>query len=220
VTAAAEKATLIWDLPTRLFHWSLVAAVAASWWTAKYEESETHAAIGYAVLGLILFRLIWGIAGSETSQLAALAAPPLQVVGHLQRLFRKGKLQHEAGHNAAGGYAVLLLLACITIQAVTGLFLYDEELFWGPLNDLVSGRTAERLRDLHRWNFNVLQGLVVFHLLAILFYGLAKGLNLVRPMVSGRAFLPPGSSEPHTAPISRALAAAAASGAIIWWAFF
>jgi cytochrome b len=207
---------IIWDLPIRLFHWAIVAAIAASWWTSEQEDSETHALIGYTVIALLLFRFAWGFVGSETARFGSFVRPPSEALEHIRHLLRPGKLDRHVGHNALGGYSVLLLLASLSVQVVTGLFLYDDEYFWAPLNAWVSEDMADLLEDVHEANFNLLLVLIGLHVAAILFYGFVKGLDLVRPMLSGRAELPAGSA-PQLAPLWLAAVLAAGAGLLVWY---
>ncbi len=191
-------------------------AIAGSWWTGENDESETHALIGYTVLALLLFRLAWGLIGSETARFSSFIRPPGEAIRHLRHLTRPGRLDRPMGHNALGGYAVAALLLSLAVQVGTGLFLYDEEYFWAPLNGWVSEDTAETLADVHEANFKLLLALVGVHVAAVIFYGLAKGLDLVRPMLSGKAEFPPGTRPPRIASLPLALATAAVAGLLVW----
>jgi cytochrome b len=211
-----ERGVRVWDLPTRLFHWIIVLAIAGSWWTAEEDLSERHALIGYFILSLLLFRLVWGFVGSETARFSSFVRGPGAALEHLRHLVMPGKLPRPVGHNALGGYAAIALLLSLAVQAVTGLFLYDDELFWAPLNGRVSEDTAATLKDIHELNFNILLGLIGLHVVAVLFYALVKGLDLVRPMLSGRADLPAGTAAPHMAPLALAFLVAGAAAALVW----
>ena len=211
-----QRRAVFWDLPTRLFHWSLVVAVGGCWWTGERGLMELHGQLGYGVLALLLFRLTWGLVGSETARIASLLRPPSAVVAHLRHLFRSGAIDRPVGHNAAGGYAVLAMFLVLAVQAVSGLFLYDDAIYWGPLNDWVGEETAQWLNWLHDATFDVLLVLVAVHIAAILLYFIIKNLDLVRPMLSGRAVLPPGATAPRLASLPLALVLALAAGFAIW----
>jgi cytochrome b len=199
-----------------LFHWALVLSVAGCWWTGETARMETHALLGYCVLALILFRLAWGLVGSETARFASFVHGPAAAVSHVRHLFQRGPLERQAGHNAVGGYAVLLLLLLLVVQSVSGLFLYDEEMFWAPLNGWVSEDTAKYLSWLHDLVFDALLVLIAFHVAAILLYLLVKRLDLVRPMLTGRADLPASVAAPRTVSILLAFLLAAASALAVW----
>jgi cytochrome b len=203
---AAPARVPLWDLPTRLFHWSLVLLIAAAWWTQEQaDDSDLHARIGYTVLTLVIWRLLWGLFGSDTSRFASFVRSPRAAIAYARSLFGSVAFPHLPGHNPIGGYSVLLLLGSLGVQTVTGLFLYDDELFWGPLNGLVSEESAELLEEVHELNFYLLLGLIGLHVAAILFYTLVKRRALVRPMLIGTAELPGGAAAPRMASSLRAL---------------
>jgi cytochrome b len=216
MTAAGFRRLLVWDLPTRLFHWALVLAVAGCWWTGERGPVETHALLGYIVLALLLFRLAWGLVGSETARFSSFVRGPRAALDHLRHLFRRGALDHPVGHNAAGGWAVILLLLVLTLVSVSGLFLYDDEIYWAPLNGWVGEETAERLHWLHHFGFDLLLALVAIHILAVIAYFAVKRLDLIRPMLTGRADLPASVAAPRIAPIALALVLAVVAAALVW----
>ena len=200
----------------RLFHWSLVAALGGAWWTAGEERSETHALFGYAVLALLTFRILWGFTGSQTARFRLFLAPPSAALEHARALLRRGPMARPLGHNPLGGYAAMLLLGAVAVQGATGLFLYDDELFWAPLNAWVSAESAEFLKLVHHLNFKLLQVLAAVHVAAILFYLAAKGLDLIRPMITGRARLERGLAAPKIASNLLAAGLAALSALLVW----
>lgn len=194
---AERQAIPVWDLPTRLFHWSLALLVAFSGISGELAEDlgssvmDWHKWSGYAILALLIFRLAWGFVGGTYARFASFVRGPGAVLGYMGDLAARLGGPPHVGHNPLGGWSVVLLLACLAVQAGTGLFISDEDLgVEGPLAKLVSNRTADRLSDLHEGNFAVLLTLVAIHLAAIAFYRFAKGENLVRPMVTGRKHLP------------------------------
>ena len=197
--SGGRSRVIIWDLPTRLFHWSLPPLIAGAWWTQEQDSSELHARIGYAILTLLLFRLVWGFVGSDTSRFASFIRGPRGAILYLRELFGSAPAAGHVGHNPIGGYSVAAMLICLAIQAGTGLFLYDDEFFWGPLNDLASEDMAEFLHEVHELNFNLLLALIAIHLAAVLFYRFGKGQHLVGPMIGGKAQLPPGTARPRIA---------------------
>jgi cytochrome b len=210
------RGALVWDLPTRLFHWSLVVAVAGCWWTGERGPIELHALFGYGVLALLLFRILWGVAGSETARFASFVRGPSAAVGHVRHLLRPGPLDHPVGHNPVGAWSVVLLLLVLLALAVSGLFLYDDEIFWAPLNAWVSEGTEDLLGRLHHQAFDLLLVLVALHVAAILFYRLVKRADLLGPMVTGRAALPDGAAAPRMAGLPLALALAAVAAVAVW----
>jgi cytochrome b len=208
----------VWDLPTRLFHWILVALLIAQWLTAENSGTmDWHVRGGYAVLALVLFRLIWGIMGSETARFSHFMRGPGATLGYFMALLR-GESPHYLGHNPMGGWSIAMLLILLLIQAVTGLFANDDILIEGPLYSSVSKDTSDWLTTIHRLNFNLLLAMIAVHLAAVLFYLLVKRENLIHPMLSGRKHLAPGSvvAAPRMVNPWLGLAALAIAGISVW----
>jgi cytochrome b len=179
----------VWDLPTRLFHWSLVLLVGLSWWTAETGRDALHLWFGYGVLFLILFRILWGFLGSSTARFSAFVRGPGAVVEYFRNRFR----WPLAGHAPLGALSVIALLVLLSVQVGTGLFAVDEDgLFGGPFAHLVSVAASDNVTDLHEEVFDWLLILIGLHVAAILVYRLALGRNLLGPMITGRADLPRG----------------------------
>ncbi|QNM83752.1 cytochrome b/b6 domain-containing protein [Sphingomonas sabuli] len=204
----------VWDLPIRLFHWALVVLVAFSWWTAETGRDDWHFWSGYAVLFLLIFRLLWGIFGSSTARFASFVKGPAAVRTYL----RSGMRWTAPGHTPLGALSVVALLLALIVQVVTGLFNVDEDgLIEGPLAKYVSLSTADWLHDVHEASFNVLLVLIGLHIAAIVFYLLVKKLNLVTPMISGRADLAAGVTPMRRVPTLVAVACAVAAFALMVW---
>jgi cytochrome b len=172
----------IWDLPTRLFHWSLVLLVVFSVTTAKIGGNwiNWHLRSGYAVLTLIVFRLLWGFAGSRYALFAQFVRGPRATLAYL-----RGVGPVSAGHNPLGAWSVLAMLTALLVQAVTGLFANDEIATEGPLSKLVSGATASWMTRIHSFNEKLIYALVALHVAAIAYYFFVKRENLVGPMLTG-----------------------------------
>jgi cytochrome b len=176
----------VWDLPTRLFHWVLVALIAFSWWTAEEHQYDLHLWSGMAVISLILFRLLWGLFGSSTARFANFVRGPAAVRDYLAGTWR------GIGHSPLGALSVVALLGLIAVQAGLGLFSSDEDgLLLGPLSGLVSDDASEGITDLLEDFFNVLLVFIGLHVAAVLFYWVARKQNLIGPMVTGKAALDP-----------------------------
>lgn len=176
----------VWDLPTRLFHWLLVALIGLSWWTGKQLHYDLHLWSGIAVLTLILFRLLWGLFGSSTARFANFVRGPAAIGDFLRGTWR------GIGHSPLGALAVVVLLGGVAVQAGLGLFASDEDgLLLGPLSGFINGDAAEAVRDLHDEFFDVLLAIMGLHIAAVLFYWLVRKRNLIGPMVSGSAELDP-----------------------------
>jgi cytochrome b len=211
----------VWDAPTRLFHWAIVLLVAASYVTIKYASGSNvvlltnlHKLSGYAMLTLLLFRLAWGFVGSETSRFSQFLRNPLDALRHL-RHFARRESDDQVGHNAAGGWMVLVLLVTLGVQAVTGLFTFDD-VPEGPLGGIVSERTAYWLTSVHAANFDVILVLIVLHVLAVAAYGVVKRHNLLQPMVTGRKRLPSATRPPRMASPCLAMLLVLLAGCLVW----
>lgn len=209
----------IWDLPTRLFHWTLLACVIGSIASANIGGNAIgwHFRFGYAILTLMLFRLAWGFAGPTYARFRSFPPSPAAALRYL----RDGSGE-RAGHNPLGALSIYAMLAAIAFQAGTGLFANDSIMWDGPLKSLVSDATSDLLTRLHRVNRVVVIVLILLHVGAVVFYRVARGRNLVAPMVSGDApaTLPgvPGArpARDDAAMRLRALAILAASAAAVW----
>ena len=194
--SGAWRPVKIWDLPTRLFHWLVVGLVAAGYATWWWNEMAWHAWVGYALLTLLLWRLLWGLFGSETAQFSRFLASPGAALRHLAQIFH-----HEpdlaAGHNPAGGWMVLLLLALLLGLTLTGIYVDNDVADVGPLTELVPAQVSDAITDLHRLLWDALIAAVVLHVLAILVYAAAKRQNLLLPMIIGRKLLPQTIAAPR-----------------------
>ena len=178
----------VWDLPTRLFHWGLAILIGLSWWSGEEENLDLHFYSGYAVLTLLLFRLLWGLFGSSTARFRNFVRGPAAVIGYLRDM----KGWRAIGHSPIGALSVVALLGLTFLQVATGLFNSDDDgLVEGPLAPLVSYDFAEAAHDVHEVVFNVLLVFIGLHVAAILFYRLFLGKKLVGPMITGRAALDP-----------------------------
>ncbi len=177
----------IWDLWIRTFHWTLATSITFLLISGNtgFLFIEWHRRIGEFVLLLIVFRILWGFLGSSNSRLLTLFAHPLRAFAHLKHLL-SGKVPQERGHNAAGGWAVLAMLLLIAFQAVSGLFIADEdELVEGVFYGAIDYDLSEQLLDLHHLNAELLMVLVGVHVLMVLLYLIRAGQNLITPMISG-----------------------------------
>ena len=177
-----EPTVRVWDLPVRLFHWAIVLLVPALWWAAETRRMDLHILLGEIMLGLILFRLLWGVLGSSTARFAGFVKGPPAVLRYLRG---GGK---AFGHNPLGGWSVVLMLLALSVQVGLGLFASDEDgIYEGPLSrhmpDLDSAHT---LAERHETVFWVIVALIALHVLAILYYRLVRRDDLVTPMVTGR----------------------------------
>ncbi len=199
-----DHAVVVWDLPTRTFHWLTVALVAAAYATWRLNWMDWHALAGDALLALLLFRLAWGFVGSDTARFAQFLASPRAVVHHLARLFHR-EPDAQIGHNPAGGWMVVLLLALLLGQTLTGIVDNNDVADEGPLTEVLPAKVLNLIDDLHTWLWDALLAAVALHLIAIVIYAVAKGHNLLRPMLTGRKILAGQSPQPRLASPALAL---------------
>ncbi len=174
----------VWDLPVRLFHWLMVTLLGLLWWSAEVGEMQWHQVFAYSLMALLLFRIVWGFIGSDTARFSHFLHHPLTVLQYAKTTLSRGVKGHH-GHNPLGGYMVLVLLVCLAVQLVSGLFATDEVFTEGPLVSMVSSDTASWLTWLHKRNFDLLLILAGVHVLAVLWH-LLKGDKLLGAMVTGR----------------------------------
>jgi len=186
-TDQGRFAVRVWDLPTRLFHWLLVCCVVGALVSGSMGglAMRYHEWFGVATLSLILFRWVWGAVGGVHARFANFIKGPRVVLKYARGLFR-GDSDRYLGHNPLGGWSILAMLASLCFQVGTGLFSNDDILTEGPLVYLIGKDLSDRLTTLHHANKWILIGLVVVHVLAVVFYRLVKKEDLVTPMVSGR----------------------------------
>jgi len=201
----------IWDLPTRAIHWLIALLIPLSWWAAKSDHLPWHRLSGYTILGLLVFRLIWGFAGSPTAQFRRFLAGPRQIAAYL-----RGQSPAPVGHNPLGGWSVFAMLTVLATQVGLGLFSVDEDsLEPGPLSNLVSFDTGRAIAHLHHRLFWGLVALIALHLVAIAAYAMQRK-NLVRPMITGSGDVEPGVTAPPLAPLWRAAPVALVAVAVAW----
>lgn len=208
----------IWDLPTRLFHWLLVICIVALVVTAKLggNAMNWHLILGQVVLALLIFRVLWGLAGGYWSRFGRLLPSPAAVARYLRGT---ASLQERAGHNPLGALSVLAMLMVLIAQVASGLLSDDEIAFSGPLTRFVSGDAISTATHYHaHWGQYLIYALVGLHVLAIGWYSL-RGHKLVPAMVSGDkqldAPVPPSQDGAGTRVLAAVLAVAASG--IAWW---
>ena len=210
---AGAARVAVWDVPVRIVHWLFVLLIPFSWWTAEQDMMAWHYRSGIALLGLLVFRIVWGLIGSSTARFASFVRGPRTVFDYL-----RGRAEFVLGHNPLGALSVLALLAMTALQVGLGLFASDEDgLESGPLAHLVDGDTAEEIAELHEAAFNVLAALIAIHVAAILYYALVRRKNLVGPMVTGRTEAPAGTAPMRPGGALRFLLAAAVAFGAMWW---
>jgi cytochrome b len=218
--APQTGAVTAWDLPTRLFHWTLVVLVGTAWVSRKWGDADLvwHKWNGYAILILVVWRLIWGFTGSSTARFRSFFYWPWTAAGYgIDFALRRPR--HFLGHNPLGGSVVFLMLGLVGLQGVLGLFSYDDHdsNAGGPLAGKVADATWAAITKWHIFMFNVILAVVALHVLANLLYILWKGENLVKPMFTGKkpAVRYEDEQEAVIAGIGRALLALIAAVALV-----
>jgi cytochrome b len=167
----------VWDPLVRLFHWGLVVAFFTAWFSDSGER--VHNAAGYTVLGLVAFRLVWGIVGTRHARFSDFVASPGTLVGYLRDLFG-GHPPHYAGHNPAGGLMILGLLTMVTLTAGSGWLMITDR-FWG----------TEWVEELHEGAATLTLALIAMHVLGAMVSSWLHRENLVLAMITGRKRVQP-----------------------------
>ena len=194
----------VWDVPVRLFHWLTAMLVATAYTTWRLNWMDWHAYSDYALLALVVFRLLWGFFGSETALFERFIAAPRRAASHLAQLLRR-EPDHQVGHNPAGGWMVLLLLTLLLAEALTGIYTNNDVADVGPLTEVTPAPVANFITTLHDVLWQALLAAVALHILAVGLYWAAKRQNLLLPMITGRKVLPLGVRPPAQAGVLRAL---------------
>jgi cytochrome b len=163
---------LVWDVPTRVFHWLQVLAFGGAYLLAFSERTrDYHDALGYILLVLLVFRLVWGFIGTRYARFSSFLFKPREIVAYLGSMI-KGKPGHYLGHNPAGSVSVWLLLAVGMFICVTGVMSLQDD-----ASDLVI--------ELHGLATNVMLGVIALHLAGVLMSSILHRENLVRAMLTG-----------------------------------
>ena len=176
-TNSALQAVTVWDISVRIFHWSLVAGIGFLWYSGEEGGNimTWHMYVGYTTLGLILYRLLWGIYGSTYARFSYFIKGPSKTFNYAID-FIKGESPHYLSHNPLGGWMTIVLMSLVFIQAATGLFATDDIITEGPLFSLVDESTAYLLTEIHEINFNLLLLSAGLHIV--------KGEDLVKSMIT------------------------------------
>ena len=207
----------LWDLPVRLVHWGFAALLPGLWWTSREGNMPIHKLLGYSLLALVIFRVIWGFVGSETARFRNFIKTPRTVISYVARLL-KGEQETVVGHNPLGGWSVLVLITLLASELAFGLFTQDVDgIESGPLARFVSYDAADWARGWHSALFNALLVAVAVHLIAIIFYLAIKRDNLIAPMISGRKSMSGDEVAPRVVSAWRAVLVTIISGAVAYW---
>ncbi len=214
----STHATLkVWDLGVRVFHWLLVALVAGLWVTATSDGDwmAVHQWLGVTVIAIVFSRIVWGFVGSDTARFSSFLVGPKSVSRYLKRFISRRDDVAFVGHNPAGGWSVMLLLAFLVFQALTGLFSNDDIFFDGPLAGFVGKDLSDVITGLHHQLFEILVILIGAHVVAVIVHWVFKRDNLIRPMVSGVKKFKSDMKAPSLQPAWKAFFIGGASLAIL-----
>lgn len=196
-----KSKVLVWDVPTRVFHWLLALSFAGAFLTAESERyRDVHVTLGYTVLGLVAFRLVWGLVGTRYARFWSFAYGPRSVLSYVKSLFTRSP-QHHLGHNPAGSWAIYALLALSLLAGASGYATYDD----------IGGDWME---DVHEALANTLLGVVFIHIAGVLLSSLFHRENLVRSMVTGYKSAKPGSGIRYA---HRLIGAALIGAVVAFW---
>ena len=173
---ALTARVLIWDWPVRIGHWALAVLFTLAWLTGDSEEWRlVHATLGGALLGLVLFRLLWGFMGSHHARFSSFVRGRQAVFAYVQGLLSAsfgGKVEDDAGHNAAAGWAILAMLTLGLLTAFSGWIAYQ-------------GEAWELVGEVHEFLATAMLWIVIIHILGVLVSSLAHGENLIAAMFTG-----------------------------------
>ncbi len=198
--AAATPRVRVWDLPTRLSHWTIVILFVVCWLTAETDHMRWHRIAGYGVLWAVWFRLAWGFWGAETAQFRNFVRGPAAIVSYARGLLRPSnmKMPITVGHNPLGALSIVVMLGLLLTQTTFGLFAVDVDgIASGPLSRWVSFETARRFAHWHSINFNLLLIMIAVHLSAIAVYRFARHESLVPAMIHGFKVGVPADKAPY-----------------------
>lgn len=177
----------VWDVFIRFFHWALVGSFAVAYLTAEEAES-VHVYAGYAVLGLVVARLLWGVVGTEHARFTSFVRSPIAAARYAIDVVR-GQAQRFIGHNPAGAAMIVLMLVTLLALTISGVALYGADEGLGPLAPWMAG-TGERyehlLEEAHEFLANLMLAFIAIHLVGVIVESLVHHESLVRAMFTGR----------------------------------
>lgn len=216
-----ERRVHVWDPLVRIFHWALVGLLGFSWYAGSSGGNmmQYHMWSGYTILTLVLVRVVWGFIGTRHARFTDFLHSPRSILADLGSLHRRRSAVHVLGHTPLGGINVVLLLACVLVQAGTGLFANDDIFTEGPLYPLVTKDTSDWLTMVHHLNFNVLLLLAGLHVAAVFYHLLRRRENLIGPMFTGYKKTTEADDSAPVVPFRPlvALALTVVVAGAVWW---
>ena len=193
---AQTRTVKAWDVPTRLFKWTLVVLIVAAWISSSFADPTmtVHKATGYAILTLLVYRVLYGFCGASTARFSAFVRPPREVLAYFRAL-RANKAEPYLGHNPAGGAMIVLLLLACGVQALVGLFASDGVTASGPFADRIGDNLSAWAASIHATWFYAILGLAAVHIAVNLYYQFRKKDNVIGAMITGRKAVAPFADE-------------------------
>lgn len=172
-----------WDPYTRIWHWLLMLGIIFQYISGEIldDQIQNHALVGYGLLGMMTFRVLWGVIGPETIRFATFIPTPT----HLLTYITGKKSTPYATHNPLGALAVLGFIVIIFIQSLSGLFMTDDIFFTGPLHSWLTGDITDIITRMHDWAFNLLLLFVVIHIAAVLYHRFTTEPYIIKAMLTG-----------------------------------
>lgn len=208
---------LVWDIPTRLFHWLFAGAFATAWLTSDSDSwLNVHVFAGYLMLGLLGFRLIWGFAGGRYARFTAFLFSPKEGLAYLFQVLT-GTAQRHIGHNPAGSWAVYLLLALGLLAGLSGMITLGGQEGQGPLAPWAPYWAGEAFKEVHEALASIMLGVVVLHLAGVALESWRQRENLPRAMVTGCKDGTPDAATPSRRLLSALLLLAAMGAGSVWY---
>lgn len=200
----SPKTIKVWDLPVRIFHWSLVILFITAYVTNSLGSDYFiyHLWSGYALIVLVSFRIVWGLVGTYHARFNHFVKNPAATAKYALSVFKK-KDKHYLGHNPLGAVMVVVLLIAILVQAITGLFTNDEIFNVGPLYAYINDELSLQLTSLHRQLFYWILGAIALHIIAVLVHVIFKRDNIIRAMFSGKKNLPTSDNSQPSSEVSQ-----------------
>jgi cytochrome b len=215
--ASAPAKVRVWDVPVRLFHWVLLALLGFSWWSGEQggHWMEYHGWSGYAILTLVLFRIVWGFVGSEPARFVHFVRSPRFSYAYFRSVLHRQPKAY-LGHNPLGGWMILSLLLVLLVQTLTGLFGNDDNDFEAPLAHWIRHSTSSLITALHAYNFDLLLGLAGLHVAAVLTHQLLRRDDMIKAMFTGVKAGVPGATAGRMVSTWRALVLLGLMAALVY----
>jgi len=209
---------LIWDLPLRIFHWSFAVVILAGWYTAEQGADlvEIHMKLGFVAIGLLIFRVLWGVIGPKHARFSQFLPSPKKLLSYLRNSSSQKTIP---GHNPLGAMMVVLMILLISVQAISGLFIDDDVFSSGPYYGSISNELEKIMRFLHHNTFDFMIAAIGLHLAAVAYYWRVKKQNLVLPMITGKKSadqVEAIDAIPHSKIILACVLAACCIGFVYW----